>query len=46
MLENEFLATFGIVRVDFGWIRMGPKLSDFEQEAWGLAHGFEHGGVW
>ena len=31
MLSNGFLTACGIVRVDFGWIRKGPKLADFEQ---------------
>ena len=41
-LENGLLTDCGIVRVDFGWIRKGPNLADFEQKA----HGFEHGGFW
>ena len=43
-LENRFLTTFEIVREDLGWIRKGPKSTDFEQKAWAIAHGFEHGG--
>ena len=31
------------VCVDLGWIRKGRKLADFEQKAWAIAHGFEHG---
>ena len=29
-----------------GWIRKGRKLADFEQKAWAIAHGFEHGRFW
>ena len=32
--------------VDFGWIRKCRKLAVFEQKAWAIAHGFEHGGFW
>ena len=46
MLANGFLTAWWIVRVDFGWIREGPKVADFEQKAWVIAHGFEHGGFW
>ena len=46
MLVNGFLSACGIVGVDFVWIRMGPKLADFEQKARAMAHGFEHGGFW
>ena len=38
-----FLAASATVCVDFGWIRQGRKLADFEQKAWAIAHGFEHG---
>ena len=31
------------VCVDLGWIRKCRKLADFEQKAWAIAHGFEHG---
>ena len=31
------------VCVDLEWIRKGRKLADFEQKAWAIAHGFEHG---
>ena len=34
------------VCVDLGWIRKGRKLADFEQKAWAIAHGFEHGRFW
>ena len=44
MLANWFLTACGIV--GFGWIRKGPKLADFEQKAWAIAHGFEHGEFW
>ena len=43
-LANEFLSPTGTVLVDFHWIREGRKLAIFEQEAWAIAHGFEHGG--
>ena len=33
-------ATFG---VNLGLIRKCRKLADFEQKAWAIAHGFEHG---
>ena len=36
----------GTVCVDLGWIRKGRKLADFEQKAWAIAHGFEHGRFW
>ena len=45
-LENGFLTDCETVRVDFGWIRKGPNLDDFEQKAWAIAHAFEHGGFW
>ena len=32
--------------VDLGWIRKGRKLADFDQKAWAIAHGFEHGRFW
>ena len=44
ILENTFLTAFGIVDKDFGWIRKGPKVADFEQKPWAIANGFEHGG--
>ena len=34
------------VCVDLEWIRKGRKLADFEQKAWAIAHGFEHGRFW
>ena len=34
------------VYVNFGWIRKARKLADFEQKAWAIAHGFEHGRFW
>ena len=50
ILENTFVTAFGIVAMDFGWIRKGPKVADFEQKPcskpWAIAHGFEHGGFW
>ena len=44
VLANGFLTTCEIVRVDFEWICNGPKLAEFEQKAWTIAHGFEDGG--
>ena len=44
ILENTFLTAFEIVAMDFGWIRKVPKLADFEQKPWAIAHGFELGG--
>ena len=38
-----FVTACGTVCVDLGWIRKGRKLADFEQKAWAIAHGFEHG---
>ena len=43
LLANGFLTTCEIFRVDFEWIRKGPILAEFEQKAWTIAHGFEHG---
>ena len=34
------------VCVDLGWFRKNRKLADFEQRAWAIAHGFEHGRFW
>ena len=42
-LPNWFLTPCTTVSVDFGWIRKARKLADFEQKAWAIAHGFEHG---
>ena len=36
----------GTCYADLGWIRKGWKSADFEQKAWVIAHGFEHGGFW
>ena len=38
-----FVTASATVFVDLGWIRKGRKLADFEQKAWAIAHGFEHG---
>ena len=46
MLANGFLSVCGPIWKDFGWIRQGPKLADFEQKAWAIAHAFEHGRFW
>ena len=45
-LLNWFLTTCTTVSVDFEWIRKTRKLADFEQKAWAIAHGFEHGRFW
>ena len=44
MPANAFLSAFGVVSQDFKLIRKRPKSADFEQKAWAIAHGFEHGG--
>ena len=44
VLANEFPTTFENVGEDFGWISKSPKSADFDQKAWAIAHGFEHGG--
>ena len=41
-----FVTACATVCVDLGWIRKGRKLADFEQKAWAIAHGFEHGRFW
>ena len=41
-----FVAACATVCVDLGWIRKGLKSTDFEQKAWAIAHGFEHGRFW
>ena len=46
MLANGFLMVFGLVRNDSGRIRKGPISTDFEQNPWAIAHGFEEGGFW
>ena len=43
MFAKGFLTVFDIVRKDSVRIRKGPKSTDFEQKAWAIAHGFEHG---
>ena len=43
MLENGFRTVFWLIRKDSVRIRKGPKSTDFEQKAWAIAHGFEHG---
>ena len=42
-LLKWFVTTGGTVCFDLRWIRKGRKLADFEQKAWAIAHGFEHG---
>ena len=41
-----FVTACATVCVDLGWIRRGYKSADFEQKAWAIAHGFEHGRFW
>ena len=41
-----FVTACATVCVDLGGIRTGRKLADFEQKAWAIAHGFEHGRFW
>ena len=41
-----FVIASATVCVDLGWIRKHRKLADFEQRAWAIAHGFEHGRFW
>ena len=41
-----FVTPCATVCVDLGWIRRGGKSADFEQKAWAIAHGFEHGRFW
>ena len=43
-LLKRFLTPCATVCVDFGWIREGRNLADFEQKPWAIAHGFENGG--
>ena len=43
MRENRFLTVLEVVRKDSVRIRKGPKSTDFEQKAWAIAHGFDHG---
>ena len=45
-LLKWILTPCATVCVDFGWIRKGRNLAVFEQEAWAIAHGFEHGRFW
>ena len=46
MVENGLIKVFGLVRKDTVRIRTCPKSTDFEQKAWAIAHGFEHGLFW
>ena len=45
-LLKWFLTPYATVCVHFGWIRKGRNLAVFEQKAWAIAHGFEHGRFW
>ena len=42
-VQKWFVTARATVCVDLGWIRKSRKLADFEQKAWAIAHGFEHG---
>ena len=44
MLPNGFSTTFRIVGQSLGLMTKDSKSPDFEQKAWAIAHGFEHGG--
>ena len=44
--DLKWFIAFVTVCVDLGWILKGRKLADFEQKAWAIAHGFEHGRFW
>ena len=41
-----FVTASATLFVDLGWFRNCRKLADFEQRAWAIAHGFEHGRFW
>ena len=43
---NWFVTASATVCVGLGWIPKGRKLANFEQRAWAIAHGFEHGSFW
>ena len=43
---KRFVTGCATVGVDLGWIGNGRKLADFDQKAWAIAHGFEHGRFW
>ena len=38
-----FVTAWATLCVDLGWIRKGRILADFEEKAWAIAQGFEHG---
>ena len=44
MLGNGFPTTFGRIHEDLLLIPNGQKSTDFEQNPWPKAHGFEDGG--
>ena len=44
MLANGFLTVLGLIRKDFVAIPKGLKSTDFDQNPWAIAHGFEEGG--
>ena len=45
-VQKLFVTACATVCVDLGGIRKSRKLADFEQKAWAIAHGFEHGRFW
>ena len=45
MLANGFPTVSGLIHKDFVGISKGLKSTDFDQNAWAIAHGFEEGGV-
>ena len=45
-LLKRFITPCSTCFVEVGWIGEGRKLAVFEQKAWAITHGFEHGGFW
>ena len=46
IVQKWFVTACATVCVDLVWIRKGLKLANFQQKAWAIAHGFEHGRFW
>ena len=46
MLYNRILTVLQLVGKDFEYIPKGPKSTDFDQNPWDIAHGFEQDGFW
>ena len=44
VLANGFLTVVELIRKDFERSPKGLKSTDFDQNAWAIAHGFEEGG--